>query len=57
MENQLANFVTGGASNAKSVTKSIERIKDRYKCYRRNGYSIVYWFECVGIEVAKWILS
>ena len=53
----LANFMTGGASNKKSLKKSLARIKDRYKCYRINGYSSLYIFECVGIEVAKAIIS
>ena len=53
----LANFMTGGASNQKGIQKSIERIKDRYRCYRINGYSPLYIIECVGIEVAKMIIS
>lgn len=53
----LANFMTGGASNQKNIKKGIERIKDRYKCYRINGYSPLYIIECVGIEVAKAVLS
>lgn len=53
----LANFMTGGTSNQKSFKKSIGRIKDRYKGYRVNGYSPLYIIECVGIEVAKAIIS
>lgn len=53
----LANFRTGGASNDKSFKKCKKRCKDRYKCYRDNGYSFLYLFECVGIEIAKWIIS
>lgn len=53
----LANFMTGGTSNQKNLKKSIKRIKDRYKGYRVNGYSPLYLIECVGIEVAKAILS
>ena len=53
----LANFMTGGASNSKSIKKSIKRIKDRYKCYRINGYSPLYFIECLGIEIAKIIIS
>ncbi len=52
----LANFVTGGTSNSKSFKKSIGRIKDRYKGYRINGYSPLYIFECIAIEVAKTII-
>jgi glycosyltransferase involved in cell wall biosynthesis len=53
----LANFMTGGASNAKSFTKAVGRIKDRYRCYRKNGYSPCYIFECICIEVAKALIS
>ena len=53
----LANFMTGGASNKKSFKQCKKRCKDRYKAYRNNGYGIWSWFECVGIEIAKFILS
>ena len=53
----LANFMTGGASNKKSFRQCKKRCKDRYKAYRENGYGIWSWFECVGIEIAKFILS
>ena len=51
------NFVTGGTSNQKSLKKSMERIRDRYRGYRINGYSPLYMIECIGIEAAKAILS
>lgn len=53
----LANFMTGGASNQKSFKKCKKRCHDRYVAYRSNGYGIWSWFECVGIEIAKFILS
>lgn len=53
----LANFMTGGTSNEKNPRKSVERIRDRYKGYRVNGYSPLYFIECVGIEAAKAIIS
>ncbi len=53
----LANFMTGGASNQKTFAKCKKRCKDRYRAYRDNGYGIWSWFECVGIEIAKFILS
>lgn len=53
----LANFLTGGTSNSKSFKKAMKRIKDRYGCYRKNGYSPLYMIECVGIEAAKAIMS
>ncbi len=53
----LANFRVGGASNDKTFAKCKKRCKDRYACYKNNGYSKLYWLECVVIEVAKFILS
>lgn len=53
----LANFRMGGASNDKDIPKCIERGKARYRIYRNNGYSRWYWFECVAIEVVKRILG
>ena len=53
----LANFRTGGVSNEKNLKKCIQRIKARYGYYRRNGYSRLYIFESVAMEVAKLILS
>ena len=53
----LSNFRTGGVSNQKSLKKCLHRIKARYGCYRNNGYSPFYIFECVAMEAAKMILS
>lgn len=53
----LANFSVGGVSNDKSFEKCRKRCLDRYKCYKNNGYSSLYFIECVAIEAAKFILS
>ncbi len=53
----LANFRTGGTSNDKTLKKCIRRCKDRYRCYRNNKYSRLYFIECAAIEAAKFILS
>ena len=53
----LSNFKTGGVSNQKSLKACFKRIKARYGCYRNNGYSPLYIFECVAMEFAKLILS
>ena len=53
----LADFRMGGASNRKSWKAARKRIWDRYKyCYRINGYSRWYLVECVAIEAVKMIL-
>ena len=53
----LANFRMGGASNQKDLKKCVARGKARYRIYRNNGYSRWYWFECVAIEVVKWVIG
>ena len=53
----LACFRVGGASNQKSLSKCLERIMDRYRAYRNNGYSRLYMIECLAMEAAKWILQ
>ena len=53
----IANFATGGASNAKSFARCKARCLDRYRDYRLNGYSRLAIIECVGIEALKYILS
>ena len=53
----LADFRMGGASNRKSLKAAGKRIMDRYKyCYRINGYSRWYLAECVFIEAVKMIV-
>ena len=54
----LANFMMGGASNHKSFGEAVRRIRDRYRyCYRINGYSRWYMVECVVIEGAKMLIG
>lgn len=53
----LADFRMGGASNRKSLRAAGKRIMDRYKyCYRINGYSRWYLAECVFIEAVKMLV-
>ncbi len=55
-DNVLADFYMGGVSNKKSFKAAKKRISDRYKyCYRINGYSRLYIFECLFMEAAKFI--
>lgn len=53
----LANFSVGGVSNDKSLKKCKTRVLDRYRIYRRNGYSRLYMIECIAMEAAKYIMS
>ena len=49
----LANFRCGGASKAKSVKYAVGLFKDRYRCYRDNKYSRLYFFECALMEATR----
>lgn len=53
----IANFMVGGISNKKGIGQCMKRVRDRYKSYRINGYSPLYFMECIGIEAAKYLIS
>ena len=53
----LANYRFGGMSTQKSVKNSMKRISMKYATYKKHGYSPLYWFYCVVIESAKYILG
>lgn len=52
----LANFRRNGVSHEKSIKRAWERARTKYKIYRDNGYSRLYFIECYGTEVAKLVL-
>ena len=53
----LANFQMGGASNQRGIRQMCRRIHDRYRyCYRANGYSRWYLIECMVTEAVKCLL-
>ena len=53
----LANFTMGGASNRKTIKDMMKRIGFRYNVYRSNGYSPLCILECLVMDVGKFILS
>lgn len=53
----LANYRFGGMSTTKNIKKSAERVRMKYATYKKHGYSSFYWFYCVAIEAAKYILG
>lgn len=53
----LANYSFGGMSTQKSLKDFKKRVVMKYDTYRRNGYSPLYWFYCVAMESAKYILG
>ncbi|MCM1173555.1 MAG: glycosyltransferase [Blautia sp.] len=52
----LTNYPTGGAGSPKSIGKTIKRIGAKYRVYRENGYSRLYFLECAGQELMKYAL-
>lgn len=57
IDKALANFSVGGVSNEKSFAGVVKRIKLRYRNYRNNGFSRLYIFESVFMEIAKVIIA
>jgi glycosyltransferase involved in cell wall biosynthesis len=53
----LANYRLGGESNKKTLAKALQRAREKYACYRSNGFSRMYFFEAYGMELAKLILA
>lgn len=53
----LANYRFGGMSTKKSIKDSVKRVKMKYATYKKHRYSPLYWFYCVAIEAAKYILG
>ncbi len=53
----IANYSLGGMSTKRSFKNMRKRIKMKYDTYRRHGFSRFYWFNCVFVEVAKFILG
>ena len=52
----MTNFVIGGASSRKSLKNTLKRIGLKYEVFERNGYSRLYMIECIGQELAKYVL-
>ncbi len=52
----LTNYPTGGAGSVKSFKNTCRRIGKKYDVYRQNGYSKLYYAECVVQEIGKYLL-
>ncbi len=52
----ITNYPTGGIGSKKSFKNTCNRIGTKYEIYKRNGYSRLYFLECVAQELAKYIL-
>ena len=53
----LANFTMNGVSHERNIKGMLNRVKIKYKIYRDNGYSRFYIVECLGMELAKFIIG
>ena len=51
----ITNYVAGGFSNDPKIKLVLKRASHRYRVYRTNGYSRIYWLESYGWEFAKMI--
>ncbi|MBQ9083070.1 MAG: glycosyltransferase [Clostridia bacterium] len=49
----ITNFVADGVSTATGLKKVLARAGEKYRAYRHNGYSPVYWAEAYGWELLK----
>lgn len=53
----LANYRLGGASNQRSLKNAWDRMWIKYRIYRENGYSRLYFLEAAAMEMGKYILT
>jgi len=53
----IANFRMNGVSHERSLKKALLRVSVKYRIYRRNGYSPLYIFECLLVEMGKLIIG
>ena len=49
----IANFFADGVSTNVKLKKVLARSYEKYRSYRNNGYSRVYWLESYGWEIFK----
>lgn len=51
----VSNYRLGGASTKKTFKQAISIIKEKYNCYRNNGYSRLYFVESFCMEMGKFV--
>ena len=49
----ITNFPADGVSTDVKFSKVLARAHEKYRIYRDNGYSVVYWLESYGWEIMK----
>lgn len=55
LDETLAVFRLGGTSDPHGFKHTWRLFKDKYSCYRDNGYSRLYFFECLAMEVGRYL--
>ncbi len=53
----IADFTMNGTSHERNLGKTLERIGIKYRIYRNNGYSVLYFFECFLVEIGKLLIG
>lgn len=53
----IADFTMNGTSHERSLKNALERVRIKYGIYRDNGYSPLYFLECLLVELAKLIVG
>ena len=53
----ISNFTFGGMSTKKSMQDVVKRVICRYRIYQKYGFAEWYFFHCVAIESAKYLLG
>lgn len=49
----ITSFVADGVSTNTNFGMVFKRAEEKYRAYRHNGYSVVYWIESYGWELVK----
>ena len=57
LDQVVSNFTFGGMSTQRKLADVWYRSKIKYEIYRDHGMSRLYWFHCLCMELAKYILG
>jgi glycosyltransferase involved in cell wall biosynthesis len=53
----LAHFSSGGPSNGKDPANILNRVREKYRIYRKHGYSRLYLLDLLLTEAGKFLLQ
>lgn len=49
----LLYFCLGGVSTKTGIKTTLKKMEERYRAYRNNGYSRIYFLECISMDFGK----